>query len=163
MNNISNNKCYISTTLGLDDLRVRVINKTQELFMAVGIDMPAEEIRIEESGDNVYLYLKCFDNLVTQTEHEKELTRIASDIGFSDMGCENMEFVCEHIFQTPLSFTLDPQASDVLFAFYMESYEIMSKINKLYNDIDNMTAKEAKQSVAELYAHLKNEYGWSES
>ena len=159
---INVNKCFISSTIDLKELRTLLIEKTQELFKAAGIDMPVQDIKVEEFENEVGLYLDCFSNLPAQTQYERDAVQAATEIGFTDIGYENMSLVCRHIFGVNLDHTFDSNASVVILEFYQESHKIMTQISNLYNEIDNMTAKEAKQSVAELYATLKNNYGWSE-
>ncbi len=162
MNRTSQKKTFIATTEDISVLAPLVINKTIEMFKSVGVDITASNISFEGGDNEQRLYIDFFDNRPPQTEEERTLLQAAIDLGFTETGYENLRIVLELIYEAHLDHSLDDASSCLILEFYNESKEIMHKVNKLYTDIDNMTAEEAKQAVAGLYTHLKNNYGWRE-
>ena len=146
-------KCYLSFYMPVMEANEKVKESLTQRFNSLG--MKDVSFKLEKMEDRMYLTFADFD----PTKEDRYSVPLG-DLGFSDDGYENYCRALSLMVGTNVDHQFDYETSGIIIELHEESQKIMSDIESIFEDIDNLTAEEAKGRLGLLYKNLKNSYGW---
>ena len=145
---------YMSFQMATEDVIQKITETLNEKFKEQGIKNVSFNIGIVEEFMDL--------EFIINEEDEGPMLEKLEQMGFDDSSYLNFDNALEMAFGTAYSYQLDYTQDAVIFASHVEHKHILTRIQDVFDSIDNMTADEAKLALVGLHKDFKTRYGWTE-